>query len=81
MSREGQVRPEYQLWFPHLRPGVWYPAATLARAVLDQVRTGEPTWTSGERIPSNAHFIFRGGDGPRAAVEHSRHDDPPPAPA
>jgi hypothetical protein len=81
MSREAQVRPEYELWFPPLRPGVWYPAATLARTVLDQVRVGEPSWTSRGRIPSDTHFIFRGGDGPRATARHSRRDDQPPSSA
>ena len=77
MSREAQVRPEYELWFPHLRPGVWYLAATLAQTVLQQVREGEPKWTSGDRVPSDAHFLFRGGDAPRGTSHHSRRDDPP----
>ncbi len=77
MEREGRVRAEYRLWFPHLRPGVWYPAAILARSVLEQVRSGEPRWTSGDRIPSDTHFIFRGGDPPRAPGQRSRLSDLP----
>jgi hypothetical protein len=77
MTREGQVRAEYQLWFPQLVPGIWYPAADLTRAVLEQIRSGEPRWTPGDRMPSDAHFLFRGGDGPRGTVHHSRRDDPP----
>lgn len=81
MNREGQVRPEYALWFPHLRPGVWYPASELAQTVLDQVRAGEPTWTSGDRMPSDRHFLFRGGEGPRAESGFSRRQDRPSPPA
>lgn len=76
MEREGQVRAEYQEWFPELRPGVWYPAAELARTVREQVRSGQPRWTSEERVPSDRHFVFRGGEGPREQRRHSRHADP-----
>jgi hypothetical protein len=77
MEREGQVRAEYRLWFPHLDPDVWYPAAALARSVLEQVRSGEPRWTSDDRIPSDTHFIFRGGDTPGERAQRSRPGDPP----
>jgi hypothetical protein len=77
MEREGQVRPEFELWFPSLQPGVWYPAAALTLTVLEQVRLGEPRWTSGDRIPSDTHFRFRGGEGARENARPSRRADPP----
>jgi hypothetical protein len=77
MEREGRLRAEYQLWFPKLMPAVWYPAADLARAVLDQIQSGEPRWTQGDRVPSDAHFVFRGGNERRGTALRSRRDDPP----
>jgi hypothetical protein len=77
MEREGRLRAEYQLWFPSLIPAVWYPAADLARLVLEQTQSGEPRWTAEDRMPSDAHFVFRGGAGQRGTTGHSRRDDPP----
>jgi hypothetical protein len=73
--REGQVRSEFQLWFPSLAPGVWYPATELRSRVLDQLRCGEPRWQSGDRIPSDLHFVFRGGDASRPASARTRRTD------
>jgi hypothetical protein len=77
MEREGRLRAEYQLWFPNLMPAVWYPAADLAQLVLEQLQSGEPRWTPEDRVPSDSHFVFRGGAGPRGTAGHSRRDDPP----
>ena len=77
MEREGRLRAEYQLWFPNLMPAVWYPAADLARLVLEQIQSGEPRWTLEDRVPSDAHFVFRGGAGRRGTPGHSRRTDPP----
>jgi hypothetical protein len=77
MEREGRLRAEYQLWFPSLLPSVWYRAADLARLVLVQIQSGEPRWTAEGRVPSDAHFVFRGGGGRRGTTGHSRRDDPP----
>ncbi len=77
MEREARVRAEYQEWFPYSRAGVWYSAAALARSVLEQIRSGECRWTSEERLPSDRHFIFRGGDSPRSDIRGSRRTDPP----
>ena len=77
MEREGRLRAEYQLWFPNLRPGIWYPASELAGLVLHQLQSGEPRWTPGDRVPSDEHFVFRGGAGRRGTAEHSRRNDPP----
>jgi hypothetical protein len=77
MEREGRLRAEYQLWFPTLMPAVWYPAADLARLVLEQLQSGEPRWTPEDRVPSDVHFVFRGGSGRRGTPGRSRRDDPP----
>jgi hypothetical protein len=77
MEREGRLRAEYQLWFPNLMPAVWYPAADLARLVLEQLQSGEPRWTPEDRVPSDVHFVFRGGSDRRGTPGHSRRDDPP----
>jgi hypothetical protein len=73
--REGQVRPEFRLWFPRLAPGVWYPAPELRSRVLDQLRCGEPRWTSEDRTPSDRHFVFRGGHEARAPGQRTRSTD------
>ena len=77
MEREGRLRAEYQLWFPNLLPAVWYPAADLARLVLEQLQSGAPRWTLEDRVPSDVHFVFRGGTGRHGTPGHSRRDDPP----
>jgi hypothetical protein len=74
--REGQLKAEFQDWFPHLAAGVWYPAAELASHVLAQLRCGEPRWEPGDRIPSDSHFIFRGEDDTRAPGRRTRRTDP-----
>ena len=76
MEREGRLRAEYQLWFPTLLPAVWYPAGDITRLVLEQLQSGEPRWTLEDRVPSDAHFEFRGGDEPRGTTGHSRRNDP-----
>ena len=81
MEREGRLRAEYQLWFPNLMPAVWYPAADLAQLVLEQIQSGAPRWTPEDRVPSDAHFVFRGGEGRRGTPRLSRRTDPPTAPA
>jgi hypothetical protein len=73
-SREGQVRPEFQLWFPRLAPDTWYPAVQLRSHVSDQLRGGEPRWSPRDRIPSDEHFIFRGGQ-PRGRGYRTRESD------
>lgn len=60
--REGLLKAEFADWYPGLRPGVWYPAAQLADIVLKQLRDGAPRWKPEGRVPSDAHFQFRGGD-------------------
>jgi hypothetical protein len=77
MEREGRLRAEYQLWFPSLLPYVWYRAADLARLVLEQIQSGEPRWTPEDRVPSDTHFVFRGGAERGGTAGRSRRNDPP----
>ena len=60
--REGRLRPEFEQWYPSLRGDVWYPADELTSAVLKQLQEGGPRWHSEDRVPSDAHFQFRGGE-------------------
>jgi hypothetical protein len=76
-AREGSLRPEFEGWYPGLRASVWYPAEQLAAAVLAQLRDGAPRWHSEGRVPSDAHFRFRGGDDqPRRSRRTQRLDAP-----
>jgi hypothetical protein len=59
--REALLRPEYREWYPGLKPGIWYNANWVTEAVMEQHRSGEPTWAVEGRLPSDAHFTFRGG--------------------
>lgn len=67
-QREGQVRPEFQTVVPERGAAKWYPAAELARRVRAQLRSGVPRWEASGRIPSDHHFVFRGGHGTAAHV-------------
>jgi hypothetical protein len=75
--REGRVKPEFELWYPGLRAGVWYPADELTSAVLKQLRGGEPQWAPEDRVPSDTHFQFRGGTAQPQRSQRTRHADPP----
>ena len=74
-QREAAVRPEFQEWYPAVETGRWYPAAGLRDAVLGQLASGEPRWANEDRVPCDAHFRFRGGDGPRTGPARTRHSD------
>jgi hypothetical protein len=74
-QREAAVRSEFQEWYPTLAVGRWYPAAALRDTVLGQLASGEPRWKNEERVPCDAHFLFRGGDGRRSAPARTRHTD------
>lgn len=74
--REGMLRPELGDWYPGLVAGRWYPARELAELVLEQRRSGAPTWEWEERVPSDRHFVFRGGTGEPRAANRTRRNDP-----
>ncbi len=74
-DREGSLRREYGDWYPGLVPGAWYPASSLTQIVLQQRQSREPSWEFEDRVPSDRHFVFRGGDsGPRSGTRTRRTD-------
>jgi hypothetical protein len=74
-DREGSLRQEFADWYPGVKPGVWYPAAELAQTVLQQRRSHQPSWEFEDRVPSDRHFVFRGGgSGPRTGTRSRRTD-------
>jgi hypothetical protein len=74
-DREGSLKREYGDWYPGVVPGVWYRAEWLAKTVLEQRRSEEPRWELEDRVPSNRHFLFRGGDSrPRSGARTRRTD-------
>lgn len=73
--REAMLRPEFREWYPTLTADWWYPARQLADLVLEQRRSGEPQWEFESRVPSEAHFLFRGGRPRGDALAHTRRSD------
>ena len=74
-EREGSLRQEFADWYPGLRPGEWYPAGSLAETVLERRRSQEPSWEFEDRVPSDRHFVFRGGSAePRSGARTRRTD-------
>jgi hypothetical protein len=65
--REAFLLPEYELWYPGVRSGIWLPAELVAHTVQRQLLQREPRWAIGSRVLSDVHFQFRGGH-----QEHSR---------
>ena len=76
-ERQGRLKAEYREWYPALDPDVWYPAAWLSRAVLAQLSAGQPRWQPGPRVPSDAHFSFRGGVPTARDTFRTRRTDAP----
>jgi hypothetical protein len=75
-KREGCLRPEFEQWYPTLRPDVWYPADELTAIVLKQLHDESPRWHSEGRVPSDSHFEFRGGEADSGRSARSRRLDP-----
>lgn len=76
--REAMLRPEFKDWYPTLSPDRWYPARQLADVVLEQRRSMEPHWEFEERVPSNEHFLFRGGYARDEQKSRTRRSDRAP---
>jgi hypothetical protein len=75
-KREGCLRPEFEQWYPTLQTGVWYPAEDLTAIVLKQLQDESPRWQSEERVPSDSHFEFRGGEADPVRSPKTRRLDP-----
>jgi hypothetical protein len=76
--REGMLRPEFQDWYPSLQAGKWYPANELTAKVMDHLQRGSPQWSPEGRVPSNDHFLFRGGLAQHGPVRTLRSADRAP---
>lgn len=76
--REAMLRPEFREWYPTLKADWWYPARQLADLVLEQRQSGEPRWEFESRVPSDEHFLFRGGRPRGDSPARTRHSDRPP---
>ena len=76
--REGMLRPEFQDWYPILTPNRWYSADELTDTVLEHLRNGSPQWRPLGRIPTDDHFVFRGGAPRQGPIRHTRRTDRPP---
>jgi hypothetical protein len=60
LIREARLRPEHAGSYPEIEPGVWTPAAGLARLVLDRGLYRHVPESRGDRPLPDAHFEFRG---------------------
>ena len=60
LIREARLRPEHADSYPEIEPGVWTPAAGLARLVLDRELYRRAPGTKGDRPLPAEHFEFRG---------------------
>ena len=75
--REGMLRPDFQDWYPTVRAGRWYPASELTAMVLDHLQHGSPQWRPEGRVPSDDHFVFRGGTVRQGPPRLTRSTDRP----
>ena len=76
--REGMLRPEFQDWYPSLVASRWYPADELTNLVIDHLRHGSPQWTPQGRVPTDDHFVFRGGTLRPGSTRRTRRTDRAP---
>ena len=60
LIREARLRPEHAGSYPDIEPGVWTPAAGLARLVLDHGLYRHVPESKSDRPLPDAHFEFRG---------------------
>ena len=58
--REAKLKPEYASFYPGVQPGVWMPASVIGQQLLLWHLTA-PATPQGERLMSEEHFEFRGG--------------------
>jgi len=67
MIREARLRAEHAESYPDIEPGVWTPAAGLARLVLERGLYRKVPGARGDRPLPEAHFEFRGPSRPPEA--------------
>ncbi|MFL5516321.1 MAG: hypothetical protein ACJ8DJ_09195 [Gemmatimonadales bacterium] len=60
LIRQARLRPEHADSYPDIEPGVWTPAAGLARLVLDRGLYRRIPGAKGDRPLPEEHFEFRG---------------------
>lgn len=58
--REARLKPEYASLYPGVTPAVWMPASAVGQQLLLWHLTA-PATPQGERLISEEHFEFRGG--------------------
>src|SRR4051794_30595592 len=83
LIRQARLRPEHADSYPDIEPGVWTPAAGLARLVLDRGLYRRIKGAKGDRPLPEEHFEFRGPSLPPESRPggRSRHTDVPVAKA
>lgn len=59
-AREALLKPEYRDWYSWIILGVVY-RSWLVHIVQRQRRDAELHWELEPRVPSDRHFVFRGG--------------------
>ena len=59
--REARLKPEYADLYPGVPPDVWMPASVIGQQLLLWHLTA-PATPQGERLISEEHFEFRGGN-------------------
>jgi hypothetical protein len=72
------LRPEFQDWYPTLEAGRWYPADELTDVVFEHLRHGSPQWRPQGRVPTDDHFVFRGGTPRQGSSRQTRRADREP---
>jgi hypothetical protein len=77
LIREARLRPEHAGSYPDIEPGVWTPAAGLARLVLEHRLYRQVPGPKGDRPLPDTHFEFRGPSLPPQSRPggRSRHTD------
>lgn len=74
--REARLRPEYAELYPVLPPGVWMSASDIGRhLLLWHLATARSP--SGDRLISEEHFEFRGGERRSGAWINQRSAEAP----
>lgn len=74
--REARLRPEFAELYPVLRPGVWQPASDIGhQLLLWHLATARSP--ADERLFSEDHFEFRGGERRSGAWVNQRSERAP----